>query len=526
VFLSHDTDKCTNGKKPKINAMTIAASFMISREGHRAKAQRGTRLDGLDRRSFVYDTGAMVHTYNDMSGIYLIEKERTKIMTVNGKAYCTHVAYHRDFGKGIYIPKAPVSCLSAHQLQENGFEGWTESNRLFADCYIMDRSGANKFIATQKKGIYVMNKIEKFPRSALEARQQQATKVDGDVEELVAAVVADLAQSDKKKNLVQHMHESLHHISKERLIRGIRGGNYSEWDVTEKDVKRADFTTCRGCLEGKISSYHPHRDRPEDEKLPPIGQSIHADIMYVENGTARPTPMYVSTEKTTSFGYVEEIANKSASTLMECISKNVGLFQSYGYRVKEFHSDREANFGATKPTLLKAGIRLVQTASNQHERYVERHIRSIRDGTKATLAQIRQEYELPAVFYPHLVRSVVQALNLTVNAKTGNLVPYQMVAGVPMDGRNIQHSFGSVGYFAVPHHDKYQNGEIGIVIGHEDQSGVVIAYLLRRGEVVHYTHSSFRRIRPNEQEKALIKELILRGAILLQNIPTKFLTLI
>jgi len=76
--------------------------------------------------------------------------------------------------------------------------------------------------------------------------------------------------------------------------------------------------------------------------------------------------------------------------------------------------------------MLKAGVRLVRTASNQHERHSEHHIRTIRDGVKAMLAQIRLEYELPAVFYPHLVKSVVQALNLTSNAKTGDLVPYQM----------------------------------------------------------------------------------------------------
>jgi len=75
--------------------------------------------------------------------------------------------------------------------------------------------------------------------------------------------------------------------------------------------------------------------------------------------------------------------------------------------------DRKTNFGATKGAMLKEGVRLVLTASNQHER----HIRTIRDGVKATLAQIRLEYELPAVFYPHLVRSVVQALNLTANPR-------------------------------------------------------------------------------------------------------------
>jgi len=51
------------------------------------------------------------------------------------------------------------------------------------------------------------------------------------------------------------------------------------------DVKRADFSACRGCLEGKSNSYHVHRDQSDDEKLPRIGTSVHAEIIYVENGT-------------------------------------------------------------------------------------------------------------------------------------------------------------------------------------------------------------------------------------------------
>jgi len=106
--------------------------------------------------------------------------------------------------------------------------------------------------------------------------------------------------------------------------------------------------------------------------------------------------MYVSTEKTASFGYEESIDDKLAKTLLECISKNVGLFQSYGHRV----GIEKLNFGATKGAMLKAGVCSVHTASNQHERHIERHIRTIQDGVKAMLAQIKLEYKLPAVFYP------------------------------------------------------------------------------------------------------------------------------
>jgi len=204
-----------------------------------------------------------------------------------------------------------------------------ESNRLFTDCYTTDRTGAHKFIASSDRGIMVMKKVDDFPKSAWESRQlRQPVQMGEAVEELVAVVIADLSRSDEKMNLVWHMHESLHRISKERLI---YGGNYSEWHVTEKHVKR------RERLEGKSNSYHVHRDQSDhhhhDEKLPPIGTSVHADIMYVENRTGRRSPVYVSTEKTASFGYVESIDDKLAKTLLECISKNVGLFQSYGHRV-------------------------------------------------------------------------------------------------------------------------------------------------------------------------------------------------
>jgi len=130
-----------------------------------------------------------------------------------------------------------------------------------------------------------MKKVDDFPKSSWESRHHRQPVQKGEaVEELVVVMIDDLSRSDEKMNLMLHMHESLHRISKERLI---HGGNYSEWDVTEKDVKRADFSTCRGCLEGKSNSYHVHRDQSDDEKLPPIGTSVHADIMYVENRTGR-----------------------------------------------------------------------------------------------------------------------------------------------------------------------------------------------------------------------------------------------
>jgi len=96
------------------------------------------------------------------------------------------------------------------------------------DCYITDRTGAHKFIASPDQGIMVMRKVDDFPKSAWEYRQP--VQMGEAVEELVAAVIANLSRSDEKMNLVGHMHESFHRISKERLIHGIRGGNYSEWD--------------------------------------------------------------------------------------------------------------------------------------------------------------------------------------------------------------------------------------------------------------------------------------------------------
>jgi len=182
-----------------------------------------------------------------------------------------------------------------------------------------------------------------------------------------------------------------------------------------------------------------------------------------------------------------------------------GFYASYGKKVVAFHSDRESNFSATTFEMLKQGIRLIQTAAGVHERTAERYIKGIRDGVKATLEQIRKEYELPVMFYPLLVESIIASYNLAPNYKTGNEVPFGMLSGMKVDGRYLKHGFGSTGYFYNPYHSTYKSGVFGIVVGHERESGAILAFNVQTRQYAHY--SKFIPAPLNEEEKRAIDGL-------------------
>ena len=181
------------------------------------------------------------------------------------------------------------------------------------------------------------------------------------------------------------------------------------------------------------------------------------------------------------------LKSKAVDQLRSTVLQAAGYFKSFGHVLQVVYADRESNLGAMRSVVLPEGIRVVQSAAGLHEKTSERYTRAIREGVRSTREHIRQDlgYEFPAPFNEYLVRDVVFGLNRSPNVKTIGRLPYTLVTGQLVDGSNLFPSFGTVGYFHNPNHKQNsfpdRRGELGLVIGHEDETGTIIGYLIEGG---------------------------------------------
>jgi len=367
---------------------------------------------GLGPTDVILDNGAARTVFNKYAQVEGIKKQRTKLSTIAGGVNFDHVAYHRLWKDGVYEDNAKLTCLSHSNLIAHGMNiTWEPQQKAFI---VKNPEDGQSYIFRARAGVYVLDKSN---NSYNEYAQY--------------SLINPLSRvSQRKSDKVFKLHEALHHVSKERMLAGIRGGYYADWQLTEQDIMDEDLSKCRGCLGGKITSYHAHI--PSQRKVS-IGEHQHVDILFIKSGAERATPLLISVDEATSFGMGFQFLDKTTERLIEGMKVIAGFYASYGKKVVAFHSDRESNFSATTFEMLKQGIRLIQTAAGVHERTAERYIKGIRDGVKATLEQIRKEYELPVMFYPLLVESIIASYNLAPNYKTGNEVPFGMLSGMKVD---------------------------------------------------------------------------------------------
>ena len=97
---------------------------------------------------------------------------------------------------------------------------------------------------------------------------------------------------------VYRIHEVLNHISKEKLSKAFRGGNFVETGLTLKDIKMADFSQCVGCIRGKMDASHKLHHLDDKAK---IGEVIHGDLFFIPDKNGKPITYLITLDSRTLY---------------------------------------------------------------------------------------------------------------------------------------------------------------------------------------------------------------------------------
>ena len=472
-------------------------------------------VEPMDPKITVLDGAAKKSVFNKYASVELMDApEPWHVTSITGETIVVDtIGYHTEFGIGMYIPEAPCTCLSQSELCQR-FDirfGGDLGNKYL----LKGKNGGGSYVAPLVDGLYRVMPIE-GEACDVEFKPNSTTILLADSPILIPPPAPVLPKVEPRILKVVKLHKTLHHCSEDSLIKAIEGGNFSELGITKKDVVDARLGQCRGCLTGKLTKRGTKPVGVKSALEPQIGAKQHCDILFVGALKSAKEMFFLSVDEATNFGMLVHLEDKTTKSIAHAMRLVIGMYKSHGKMTFEFHADREETIHSVTDTLLVLGVRVVQTGAGVHEKVAERYTRVIRERFRATIADLRELYELPEQFYTDLVRDVVYGLNHTPNSKTGKLTPYSLVSDQDfVDGHYLKHSFGELGY---THNSNASNaneprGQLAMVLGHEPESAAMKLYLLgeshRRKPVV--SRSTFVPIDPKPEELILIGRV--RGEI-------------
>ena len=109
----------------------------------------------------------------------------------------------------------------------------------------------------------------------------------------------------------------------------------------------------------------------------------------------------------------------------------VKAYNAQGHKVKRITSDAERTFLSSSTALSTLGIQLTETIPGEHEKRVERYIRSIKDKKRTIMASL--PYVLPTTLHGELLQYIVMTMNLTPTTTSGARLPYEIFYGKKPD---------------------------------------------------------------------------------------------
>ena len=147
----------------------------------------------------------------------------------------------------------------------------------------------------------------------------------------------------------------------------------------------------------------------------------------------------------------------------------------------EIHTDNEVNLGSTKDILGFRKVKLIQQASEMHEKYCERRVRVLKERMRSIQSELL--YQLPKRLYYRLALWATQGMNTIPDSLcTDSDVrsSRERVTGKKPDMKILtKHHFGKHVLYHITNHDSSNlgpRGGTGIVVGRDLESGNFMVY--------------------------------------------------
>ena len=414
---------------------------------------------GLPDHKVILDSGANMHMTGSSTGLTNLEHGEIDIATANGNIKCNKIGdqkLHLEFPQSssvlnlkrvIHNPKLQGNLVSVYQICKESTQPtavlFTKHGAWSCDTKHLKPLEKNfqPLARCTDKGTYI---CPTGKRSEEQSPSVNSTPISTSTLFGSADVIHD--------NKALTWHQRLGHVS----LDTIKNMCDFKWiTIPKTDLTHAQNQTiiCKGCLLGACANHkHPRKtatarnaNRPSEP-----GSEIHIDLFSMPKGSKAPRGM-IAVDSATGWTWLFFLhtirgKSKSATVVLQALTKLISIVKSDGYHIRKIYSDKESGVHsrAAQDLYTKNNIELRVTKASQ-QNLAETKIGKIRKIAKHMLL----DRSLDNAFYDDAFRYATQISLLLPHSRLGGRTPYQEYKNKsnPIDQLKRVRTFGSICYF-------------------------------------------------------------------------------
>jgi hypothetical protein len=187
--------------------------------------------------SYVLDSGAGIHCWTTETPYE--ESKKGEVVTIETATGLMHVddwAKHSIFGWGVVVPNLGVNLVSWGMLDKNGFVFGICRNNHFETSVSITHPDMPKLglVTAWKENLMYLLHNNSIPQQDEKVMMINPIKVRSPVLR------------------ARSLHHLFGHPSEEKMLHMIHSPEFSEWQLTPKDIRSANVANCPGCKAGKM----------------------------------------------------------------------------------------------------------------------------------------------------------------------------------------------------------------------------------------------------------------------------------
>jgi len=325
------------------------------------------------------------------------------------------IGTHPVLGVFAHVPDADLNLLSAAAMTEAGCSSLTCDK---STCQLNVKNKENVVAERSMDGLYELN-------------PQDFEYLVGDRAVANVSRINSQEQIDRAKEF-QRLHIRLGHPGDRVLMEALKNGCILGTHLVSKDVpiSRSIVGLCPQCLAGKAVIRHvgSSTSYPADA----IGQNVCVDLLPMPSICVGGFTFYVlSVDEFTGYLVAIGIRSKHHTEVASAFDELISLYKSNQHTISNIMADHESVFVSVGTWLGHRGIKLNLNAPYDHQKRIERYVRTINDRIRSILCGLN--YVLPAWLYGELLQYVLYTINSLPNSIHSTEAPRQMVVGNKLD---------------------------------------------------------------------------------------------
>jgi hypothetical protein len=166
-----------------------------------------------------------------------------------------------------------------------------------------------------------------------------------------------------------------------------------------------------------------HRINPKHSLNPSvasIGELVNTDIIFDEYNSP-----YLNTEdRFSKLRTIAMLKTNSGSEILTALTNVASIYEKRTFKIKQILSENEVVFQYTSYPMAKNGIFMLRTASGEHNKIIERSVRTLKEKVNTLKASL--VYKLPKNLEQYVFEYAVFLLNRQPNAETFPTTPWEL----------------------------------------------------------------------------------------------------